>query len=42
MRVPAAYKKTKNQINATTQFRLGHVIDRYVESDTWAQMGKKR
>ena len=22
--------------------QLGHVIERYVESDTWAQMGKKR
>ena len=24
------------------QSQLGHVIERYVESDTWAQMGKKR
>ena len=42
MRVPAAYKQTKNQINATTHITAGHVIERYVESDTWAQMGKKR
>ena len=42
MRVPAAYKETENQINRPLTSQPGHVIERYVESYTWAQMVKKR
>ena len=31
MWVPAPYKQTKNQTNATTDITAGHVIERYVE-----------
>ena len=37
---PTSKPKIKSMRPLTSQ--LGHVIERYVESDTWAQMGKKR
>ena len=40
--MPAPYKQTKNQINATTDITAGHVIERYIEIQRSAQMVKIR
>ena len=42
MRVPAPYKKTKNETNVPLKLQLGHVIERYVEIERSAQMVKIR